>query len=122
MENLPNHFQRALESDRKLTVRGIGTRYLIDGGLFNLRRLRAFTKTQTQYICDLQYAEDWALLAHIPEQLQEILDVYAWAYETLGLKINIGKTKVMSILQEQLMKQTSNLTLNLLQWYSGLFI
>ena len=53
------------------------------------RRLRAFTKTRTQYTCDLQYNDDCALLAHTPEQLQEILDVYAWAYEALGLKINI---------------------------------
>ena len=44
----------------------------------------------------MQHADNCALLADTPEQLQEILDVYAWAYEALGLKINIGKTKVMS--------------------------
>ena len=44
--------------DRKLTVRGIGMRYRTDGGLFNLRRLRAFTKTRTRYICDLHYADE----------------------------------------------------------------
>ena len=71
-------------------------RYRIDGGLFNLRRLRAITKTRTRYICDLQYADDCALLTHTPEQLQEILDEYVLTYELLGLKINIGKTKVMS--------------------------
>ena len=42
------------------------------------------------------YADDCALLAHIPEQLQQILDVYTWKREALDLKINIGKTQVMS--------------------------
>ena len=105
---------------RKLTARGNGMRFRINGGLFNLRRLRTFTKTRTRYICDLQYADDCALFAHTPEQLQEILDIYAWAYEAQGLKINIGNTK--SCPQEQLMKQTSNLTLNFLQWYNDLLI
>ena len=50
-------------------------RYRIDGGLFNLRRLRAFTITRTRYICDLHYGDDYALLAHTSEQLQEILDI-----------------------------------------------
>ena len=70
--------------------------YRIGKVLFNLRKLRDFTKTRTRYICESQCGDDCALLAHTPEHLQEIFDVCAWAYEALGVKINIGKTKVMS--------------------------
>lgn len=93
-----NIFMAALSIivDRKLTERGIGIRYRYDGGLFNLGRLRATTKTRLQFITELMYADDCALVAHSHEQLQQILNIYAWAYEALGLRINIKKTKILS--------------------------
>jgi hypothetical protein len=73
--------------DKKSKVRGIGIRYCLDGGLFNLARLRTILKTRTCFITDLIYADDC------------ILDTYTEAYTALGLKLNKTKTKIMSIPQ-----------------------
>jgi hypothetical protein len=85
--------------DKKSKVRGIGIRYRLDGGLFNLARLRTILKNRTCLITDLMYADDCALIARTPEQLQQILDTrtYTESYTALGLKLNKTKTKIMSI-------------------------
>ena len=57
-------------------------------------RLRA--KTRTKFITDLQYADDCSLISDSAENLQEILEIYSWAYQALGLNVNVDKTKVMS--------------------------
>ncbi|CAI9723584.1 Hypothetical predicted protein [Octopus vulgaris] len=43
---------------------GIPTRYRHDGSLFNLRRLKSLTKTQSTTLFQLQYADDCETLAH----------------------------------------------------------
>jgi hypothetical protein len=93
-----NMFMAALSIivDMKSKVRGIGIRYRVDGCLFNLARLRTIVKTRTCFITDLMYADDCALIARTPEQLQYILDTYTEAYTALGLKLNKTKTKIMS--------------------------
>lgn len=81
--------------DNRLQERGLGVRYRFEGGLFNLKRLRA--KTRTKYVTELQYADDCALIGDTSEHLQEILSEYACIYDALGLHINVNKTKIMSI-------------------------
>ena len=54
---------------------GVQIQYRLDGNLFNIRRLQATTKTTTQCIHELQYADDNALIAHSPEALQRALNV-----------------------------------------------
>ena len=90
-----NIFMAALSIivDSKLQERGLDIRYRYDGGLFNIKRLSA--KTRTRFITELQYADDCALVANTLQQLQEMLNTYTWAYEALGLKLNIDKTKIM---------------------------
>ena len=46
-------------------------------------------------IIDLQYSDDCAILAHSVEELQTSLDLFTGAYQSLGLSINIRKTKVI---------------------------
>ncbi len=41
---------------------GVHVEYRLDGSLFNIRRLQARTKTKTRQICELQYADDCAVL------------------------------------------------------------
>ena len=43
---------------------GVYVRYLLDGSLFNLRRLQAHAKTQGRRVQDLLFAYDAALVAH----------------------------------------------------------
>lgn len=80
--------------DSKLLARGMEVRYRFDGGLFNIRRLKA--KTRTKFLTDLQYADDCGLTSDSVENLQATLVTFDWAYKALGLKINVGKTKIMS--------------------------
>lgn len=84
----------AIMVDSKLMERGLALRYRFDGGLFNLKRLRA--KARIKHVTDLQYADDCALLSVSADKLQEILETYSWAYDALGLKVNINKTKIMT--------------------------
>ena len=58
-----------------------------------IKKFRA--KTRVKYLTDLQYADDCGLIALSVEILQAILETYTWAYEALGLIINIEKTKIM---------------------------
>lgn len=71
---------------------GVQIQYRLDGNLVNIQHLQAFTKTTTQHILELQYADDCALLAHLPESLQRALNVVTSIYSA-GLQINIKKTQ-----------------------------
>ena len=73
----------------------IGIEFRLDGNLFNIRRLKAHTRTLINFILELQYADDCALVAHTPEALQRALDIIAGLYQSLGLKMNINKTEVL---------------------------
>ena len=74
---------------------GVYIRTRNDGKLFNLVRLKAWSKTRSELISDLIFADDTALIAHDPSQLQRMVDVFSEAASKLGLQINVGKTEVM---------------------------
>ena len=75
---------------------GVHVEYRLDGSLLNIRRLQAHTKTKTCQICELQYADDNAIVAHSKEALQRALDIITALYQAFGLQVNIQKTEVMS--------------------------
>ena len=62
-------------------------------GDFKLSRLKAKTKVTKTDVIDLQYADNCAILAYTAEELQ--LDILTEAYHSLGLSINIRKTKII---------------------------
>ena len=74
---------------------GIYIRHRTDGGLFNLSRLKAVTKTKTELIRELLFADDTALVAHTKEQAQILLNVFAATSKKMGLHINSSKTEVL---------------------------
>ena len=74
----------------------VGIEYRLDGGLFNLRRLQAKTKTSSAMISALQYANDAALPCLTADGLQRSLDVMSEAYLRAGLIINTAKTEILS--------------------------
>ena len=73
---------------------GVYVRYRLDGSLFNLRRLEAFTKTQERLIQDLLFADDAALLAHTERALQRVTSCFTDASRLFGLGVNLKKTEV----------------------------
>ena len=70
-------------------------RYRLDGSLFNLRRLRAHTKTLEQLIRDLLFADDAALVAHSERALQRLTSCFAEAAQLFGLEVSLKKTEVL---------------------------
>ena len=74
---------------------GIYVRYRLDGSLFNLRRLKAHTKTSERMIRDLLFADDAALVAHTEEALQCVTSCFAESSRLFGLVVSLKKTEVL---------------------------
>ena len=74
----------------------VGIEYRLDGGLFNLRRLQAKTKTSSAMIFALQYAGDTTFPGINADGLQRSLDVMSEAYLCAGLVFNTTKTEIHS--------------------------
>ena len=70
----------------------VGIEYRLDGGLFNLRRLQAKTKTYSAITSALQYADDAAFASFTADGLKRRLDVMSETYFRAGLIINTTKT------------------------------
>ena len=82
--------KRSMNADQ-----GITYRYRLDGGLFNLRRLKARTRTRTDTIHDLQYADDAGYPANDQQAMQSTLDTVNSAYSRGGLAVNTDKTVIL---------------------------
>ena len=74
---------------------GVAVDFRLDGNLFNIRRLQAKTKLSRVRVLELQYADDCALVAHSPQDLQSILAVVVKAYSRMGLSVNTTNTEVV---------------------------
>lgn len=74
---------------------GVMIRFRSDGGIFNLRRLKARTKVSLLLLRELLFADDCALIAHTEDELQSILNDFERAASRYGLTISIKKTEVM---------------------------
>ena len=68
----------------------------LDGGLFNLRRLQAKTKTFSVVISALQYPDDAAFPSLTADGLQRSLDVMSEPYLLDGLIVNTTNTEILS--------------------------
>ena len=73
----------------------VDLRYRMDGGIFNLARLRARTKTSTISVRELQYADDNATPSQTADDLQNMANAYNSAYERFGMQVNTNKTKAL---------------------------
>ena len=67
-------------------------RYRVDGGLFNLSRLKAKTKTKTDIVRDLLFADGCALKATSLKDMQDSMDLFSLACDAFGLTINSMRT------------------------------
>ncbi|KAI8519286.1 hypothetical protein Bbelb_025430 [Branchiostoma belcheri] len=74
---------------------GVHLKYRTDGSLFDLRRLKAKTKTVVTTILEALFADDCALVAHKEPVLQMFVNKFAEAADLFGLTISLGKTEVL---------------------------
>ncbi|XP_069996592.1 uncharacterized protein [Penaeus vannamei] len=78
------------------TSTGVSVLSRDDGNFFNLSRFTAKTRIQRVVVQELLSADDAALCASTPEQLQDLLDCFTSACEDFGLTISLKKTVTMS--------------------------
>ena len=74
---------------------GISIRYLFDGKLFNLRRLQAKSKVQTEVLDKFLFADDMAKGAPTEEKMQKGVDQVSDSCDSYDLTISIKKTEVV---------------------------
>ena len=67
----------------------------MDRSLFDLKKLKAKTKISKTLLMEFQYADDCALVADSPGNLQLVLTRIDALYQRLGLSINIQKTELL---------------------------
>ena len=73
---------------------GIPIRYRFDGKLFNLRRLQAKSKVQTEVLDEFLFADDMAKGAPTDEKVQKSVDQVSDSCDSYDLTISIKKTEV----------------------------
>lgn len=66
-----------------------------EADLFNASHFKAKTKSKKILVRELLFADDSALVAHTPEQMQHVIDTFSEASKKFGLQINIKKTEVL---------------------------
>ena len=74
---------------------GIPIRYRFDGKLFNLRRLQAKSKVQTEVLDEFLFVVDMAKGAPIEEKMQKGVDQVSDSCDSYDLTISIKKTEVV---------------------------
>ena len=74
--------------------KGIPIRYRFDGKLFNLRRLQAKSKVQTEvlHVDEFFFADDMVKRAPTEEKMQKVVDQ---VFDSYDLTISIKKTEVV---------------------------
>ena len=75
--------------------KGVYVRFHYDGSIFDLQRLSAKTKTLNSLIQEALFADDCALMAHKPGDLQAMLNRFSDASKQFGLTISLEKTEVL---------------------------
>ena len=75
---------------------GITMRYRYSRNLFDLRKLKATSRTKEVSFMEMQYADDCAIVAHTHNELQMLIAALNEIYKRFGLKMNAQKTEVMS--------------------------
>ena len=73
----------------------IPIRYRFDGKLFNLRRLQAKFKVQTEVLDEFLFADDMARGALTEEKMQKGVDQVSDSCDRYDLTISIKKTEVI---------------------------
>ena len=74
---------------------GIQLKYRTDGGVFNLRRLKANTKEKIATLRELLFANDCALNSSTEAEMQQCVNHLSRACNNFGFAISTKKTEVM---------------------------
>lgn len=84
---------------------GVKIQYCMARNLFNISQFCSKSRIINPSITDLQYVDDYAMCAHLIEEILVIHDWFCEVYEMFGLTANFKKTKILC--QPTLNKSTS---------------
>ena len=70
-------------------------RFRINGNIFDLKKLKAVSKTQKIITTELLFADDAAICSYSEEELQLMILVFYETFKEFGLELAIEKTEVM---------------------------
>ena len=73
---------------------GIQLKYRADGGVFNLRRLKANTKVKVTTLREIIFADDCALNSNTEAEMQQCVNHFSKACDNFGFTISTKKTEV----------------------------
>ena len=65
-----------LEVAQRRLKPSVGILYRTDGGIFNLCRLQAKSRTHQTAVVEFKFADDSAICAHSEAEMQHIVDVF----------------------------------------------
>ena len=105
-------FAQMLSAALSQTEAGVKIHYRTDGDVFNLRRLKSYTKVTRAIVRDFLFADDCALAAHSEVDLQELADCFATAAKSFGLTVSIKKTEVLRQLAPNTARPPPNITMD----------
>ena len=105
-------FAQMLSAALSQTEAGVKIHYHTDGDLFNLRRLKSYTKVTRAIVRDFLFADDCALAAHSKVDLQELADCFATAAKIFGRTVSIKKTEVLRQLAPNTARPPPNITMD----------
>ena len=88
-------FVAMLHDASKYNDDGIQLKYRTDGGVFNLRRLKANTNVQIVTLRELLFADDCALNRNTDAEMQQCVNHFSRASDNFGFTISTNKTDVM---------------------------
>ena len=78
----------ALGEDRHTNAGGVSLRHRLDGGAFNLQKLKARIRVSHSTVRDLIYADYAAIVGSNTEELRQELNIQNVAYARMGLRMN----------------------------------
>ena len=88
-------FAAMLHDDSQYNDDGIQLKHRTDGGVFNLRRLKAKTKVKVATLRELLFADDCALNSNTEAEMQQCVNHFSRARDNFGFTISTKKTEVM---------------------------
>ena len=74
---------------------GIQLKFRTDGGVFNLRRLKAMTKMEVATLRELLFSDDCALNSNTEAEMQQCVNHFSRACDNFGPTISTNKRDVM---------------------------
>ena len=88
-------FADTLHNASQVNDDDIQLKYITDGGVFNLRRLKANTKVKIATLKELLFAVDSALNSNSEAALHQCVNHFSRAFDNFGFTISTKKTEVM---------------------------